>query len=145
MSPDELRQHLSHAVQYRLVLLAEGGRKEVQLGADVQDRRALSRRAAGSGIEGRLVVARKLDCAFRDVRHDTQGRALELVREVAAPRGRLSTTPLARATKSIASPYTSSFPWSNGMRGIPSGSGSGSGAFTGDAKGRWTGLETHET
>jgi hypothetical protein len=48
-----------------------------------------------------------------------------------------------RPTKSIASPYTSSFSWSNGMRGIPSGSGSGS--FTDDAKDRWTGLETHET
>jgi hypothetical protein len=73
MSPDELRQHLSHALQCRLVLLAEGGRQE--------------------------------------------------------------------------SPYTSSFSWSNGMRGIPPGSGSGSGAgsFTEDAKDRWTGLETHET
>jgi hypothetical protein len=39
--------------------------------------------------------------------------------------------------------HASSFSWSNGMRGIPSGSGSGS--FTGDAEDRWTGLEGHET
>jgi hypothetical protein len=95
MSPDELRQHLSHAVKCRLVLLAKDGKG--------------------------------------------------LVREVAGPRGRLSTTPWARATKSIASPYTSSFSWSNGMRGIPSGSGSGAGSFTDDAKDGGPGLATHET
>jgi hypothetical protein len=32
-----------------------------------------------------------------------------------------------------------------GIRGIASGSDSGAGSFTVDAKDRWTGLETHET
>jgi hypothetical protein len=33
----------------------------------------------------------------------------------------------------------------NGIRGIPSGTGSGAGSFTDDLKDRWIGLETHET
>jgi hypothetical protein len=33
MSPDELRQDLSHALQCRLVLLAEGGMREIPSGS----------------------------------------------------------------------------------------------------------------
>src|SRR3990172_5317493 len=47
------------------------------------------------------------------------------------PRPPPSTASLARATKSIASPYTSSFSWSNDIRGAPSGLGLGLGLVHG--------------